>query len=100
MNGLVWRSRQAHGGLRRVNYFFRHLMIDTSGGMNKTFHWLDRAKDPRLVCHPILICLADLVWENVVCRTFVVRKGWLLCNFILFIISQSLVGNVRRKSSW
>merc|ERR1719265_425812 len=31
LDGLVWRSRQTDAGLRRVNFYVKHLLIDQDG---------------------------------------------------------------------
>merc|ERR1740130_1545336 len=36
LDGLVWRSRVTQNGLRRVNYYVRHLLVDPDGKFHKT----------------------------------------------------------------
>lgn len=32
LDGLIWRSRVAEGGMRRVNYYIKHLVVDAEVG--------------------------------------------------------------------
>merc|ERR1719359_1221619 len=50
LDGLIWRSRTSEGGMRRSNYYIRHLLVDANGRFSPTLAWIAKAKDPRLVC--------------------------------------------------
>jgi len=91
LDGLVWRSRVTQNGLRRVNYYVRHLLVDPDGKFHKTLEWVIRAKDPKIVCHPILVLLSDRVWTGVATRSFLFRKSWFLFTLLVFIVSQSVI---------
>jgi len=91
LDGLVWRSRVTQNGLRRVNYYARHLILDPDNKFHKTLEWVARAKDPKIVCHPILVMVSDKIWTGVATRTFLFRKSWFLFTLLVFIISQSVI---------
>merc|ERR1719454_586478 len=91
LNGLIWRSRTTENGIRRANYYIKHLLIDTSGKFSPTLAWIAKANDPRLVCHPILALLSDTVWGRLAQRTFLYRKSWFLFTLCVFICGQSIL---------
>eukprot|EP00438_Fugacium_kawagutii_P011228 Skav228658 [mRNA] locus=scaffold2369:179694:197246:+ [translate_table: standard] len=39
LDGLIWRSRFAVQGLRRVNYYVKHLIEDSEGNFNQALKW-------------------------------------------------------------
>eukprot|EP00927_Polykrikos_kofoidii_P045610 TRINITY_DN3963_c0_g1_i9.p1 TRINITY_DN3963_c0_g1~~TRINITY_DN3963_c0_g1_i9.p1 ORF type:complete len:1061 (-),score=226.45 TRINITY_DN3963_c0_g1_i9:506-3688(-) len=88
-DGLVWRSRIAEGGLRRVNYYVKHLVIDGEGESSQAMDWIAATKDPKLVCHPVMVLLNDLVWGHVVYSIFLRGKIWLFFTILVFIASQN-----------
>merc|ERR1719453_2222092 len=38
-DGLIWRSRLTEGGMRRVNYYIKHLLVDSNGNFNQALDW-------------------------------------------------------------
>merc|ERR1719158_785366 len=40
LDGLIWRSRNTENGLRRVNYYVKHLLTDENGAFSKTLSWI------------------------------------------------------------
>merc|ERR1719440_2309603 len=70
LDGLIWRSRLTENGQRRVNYYVKHLLVDSEGNFSKTLKWVVATKDPKIVCHPICVLMADLVWSKVAFRSF------------------------------
>eukprot|EP00927_Polykrikos_kofoidii_P027463 TRINITY_DN2414_c0_g1_i1.p1 TRINITY_DN2414_c0_g1~~TRINITY_DN2414_c0_g1_i1.p1 ORF type:complete len:1121 (+),score=186.47 TRINITY_DN2414_c0_g1_i1:47-3409(+) len=99
-DGLIWRSRITVGGMRRVNYYFKHLLIDPEGKFAKTLDWVVRAKDPKVVCHPVLVLLADIVWSRIACRSFFLRKMWFLITLVGFTLSQAIFENLQTGTTW
>merc|ERR1711988_1274007 len=91
LSGLIWRSRTTENGLRRCNFYIKHLLIDTNGKFSPTLQWIAKANDPRLVCHPILALLSDTVWGRLAQRTFLFRKSWFLFTLVVFIAGQSIL---------
>jgi len=91
LDGLIWRSRTAENGMRRSNFYIRHLLIDAQGKFSPTLSWVAKSNDPRLVCHPIIAYLSDIVWGQVAQRTFLFRKSWFLFTLVVFIAGQSIL---------
>jgi hypothetical protein len=94
LDGLIWRSRVAIQGYRRVNYYIKNLLLDPQGKFHKTLEWINDAQDPKTVCLPVLVLLADLVWARVACRSFLVRKSWFIITLFVFLTSQSALHSV------
>jgi len=53
--------------------------------------WVVKAKDPKLMVHPVLILMADLVWSRVALRSFIQRKSWFIFTLLVFVTSQSII---------
>jgi hypothetical protein len=94
LDGLVWRSRVTENGYRRVNYYVKYLLVDRDGSFHKTLEWIVQSKDPKIVCHPVLVFVADLLWNRVACRSFILGKAWFLVSLGVFITSQSALKSV------
>merc|ERR1719440_2148940 len=97
LNGLIWRSRLTDNGYRRVNYYMKHLLIDPQGNFAKNMDWVVKAKDPKLMVHPVLILMADLVWGRVALRSFIQRKLWFVFTLVVFVMSQSVIKGMALK---
>jgi len=95
---LVWRSRTTENGLRRVNYYIRHLLMDENGDFSKATEWLTDNKDPKLVCHPVVAMVTDMVWARIAFRTFIKSRAWFLFTLIVFITSQTILKNSKRTA--
>jgi len=91
LDGLVWRSRYTEQGRRRVNYYVKHLLVDTKGGFNEAMSWVSDMRDPKIVCHPLLVLLSDTVWNGPIFYVFLALKAWLMFTATLFIIAQSIL---------
>merc|ERR1719482_2501745 len=91
LDGLIWRARTTENGLRRANYYIRHLLVDAEGKFSPTLSWISKTKDPRLVTHPIIVLLSDTVWARQAGQTFMFRKSWFLVTLIVFVFGQSIL---------
>jgi len=98
LDGLIWRSRLTSNGYRRVNYYIKHLLVDAEGGFSKAIQWITDAQDAKLVCHPIVVILADLVWSKLAFSSFLYGKSWFLFNLLVFITSQSILEHMNEGS--
>jgi hypothetical protein len=94
LDGLIWRSRQIVGGYRRVNYYIKDLLVNDEGKFHKSLEWIARSEDPTIVCHPVLVLLADLVWSRVALASFLYKKSWFLFTLFMFLISQSVLNGL------
>jgi len=91
LDGLIWRSRTTENGLRRANYYVRHLLVDVNGKFSPTLSWIAKTNDPRLVCHPVIVLLSDTVWNRLACRSFLFRKSWFFFTLLVFVGAQSIL---------
>merc|ERR1719352_1506150 len=91
LDGLIWRSRLTVNGMRRVNYYMKYLVISPEGTFSPCLDWIVKSKDPKLMVHPLLVLLADLVWTRVALRSFIQRKLWFVFTLLVFVISQSII---------
>uniref|UniRef100_A0A7S2QH85 Ion transport domain-containing protein n=1 Tax=Zooxanthella nutricula TaxID=1333877 RepID=A0A7S2QH85_9DINO len=94
LDGLVWRSRTTENGLRRVNCYIKHLLVDADGEFNKAIEWITDNQDAKVVCHPLLTIVTDMVWSKVAFRTFLVLKVWFLFTLVIFVMSQSILNHL------
>jgi len=93
LDGLIWRSRQAENGKRRVNYYVKHLLVDSDGHFNQAMEWIADLKDPKIVCHPLLVLLSDIVWNGPIYLTFLFGRCWLMWTACMYVIAQSILAN-------
>lgn len=87
--GLVWRSRFSEDGLRRANFYIKHLLVSEGGGVSDALEHLVRSHDPTFISHPVIILVSDILWRGIVQRAFIVSKVWFvlsLMNFMLGIV--------------
>eukprot|EP00929_Paragymnodinium_shiwhaense_P097823 TRINITY_DN5941_c0_g4_i1.p1 TRINITY_DN5941_c0_g4~~TRINITY_DN5941_c0_g4_i1.p1 ORF type:complete len:680 (-),score=136.68 TRINITY_DN5941_c0_g4_i1:277-2316(-) len=99
LDGLIWRSRLTKNGLRRTNYYLKHLLQDSEGKFNKTMEWIVEARDPKLMVHPMLVLLSEVVWSQVALRSFLKRKVWFILALGLFLLSQSILKSANEDGS-
>jgi len=69
----------------------KHLLIDSNGKFSPTMSWIAKTRDPRLVTHPVLLLLSDVVWNKVARRAFLWRKSWFLTTLTIFIAGQAIL---------
>ncbi|CAE8734516.1 unnamed protein product [Polarella glacialis] len=91
LDGLIWRSRLTQGGQRRVNFYLKHLIQDADGKFDQALEWMVDAGDPKILCHPVVVLFADLVWGRLANKYFLLGKCWFLFTLIIFITSQSIL---------
>jgi len=94
LDGLIWRSRNTEAGMRRVNYYMKHLLMDEDGAFSKTLSWITSTRDPKLVCHPVIVLVADIVWSRVAYMSFMYSKLWFFFTLLVFITSQSVLEHI------
>ncbi|CAK0807291.1 unnamed protein product [Prorocentrum cordatum] len=91
LGGLVWRSQQAKEGVRRANYYVKHLVLDSEGGVSKAMEWLCEAKDPKIMIHPVVLKVSSILWNGFVRRLFILSRSWFVMSLIVFMLSQALL---------
>mmetsp|Transcript_44684 Transcript_44684/g.103258 ORF Transcript_44684/g.103258 Transcript_44684/m.103258 type:complete len:1213 (-) Transcript_44684:53-3691(-) len=90
-DGLIWRSRMVEDGRRRVNYYIKYLVVNPENKFDQAMEWITDLGDPKIVCHPIIVLLTDLIWSRVAYATFLFGKAWFVLTLIVFIVSQSVL---------
>jgi hypothetical protein len=93
-DGLIWRSHLTENGRRRVNYFVKHLIVNSDGGFSQAMEWITDARDPKIVCHPVFVLVNDTIWSRVAFRTFLYGKSWFIFTLLVFLTSQSILHHV------
>lgn len=91
LDRLIWRSRVVVAGVRRVNIYLEHLVIDKDANFADAIYWIQNLQDPTVVTHVVLEKLTDLVWNKVVYLPFMLSKVWLLFSLLVFLFSQSIL---------
>eukprot|EP00929_Paragymnodinium_shiwhaense_P022998 TRINITY_DN1450_c0_g1_i10.p1 TRINITY_DN1450_c0_g1~~TRINITY_DN1450_c0_g1_i10.p1 ORF type:complete len:1102 (+),score=238.25 TRINITY_DN1450_c0_g1_i10:61-3366(+) len=94
LDGMIWRSRLTVDGQRRVNYYMKHLLVDPEGKFAKTLEWIVKSRDPKLMVHPLLVFLSDVIWSKIAMRSFLNRKAWFVATLLIFVISQSIIKGI------
>jgi len=85
LDGLMWRSKQIKGGVRRVNYYISRILVE-EGGLAPSMHQLVKHGDPSLLCHPCTRFVFDLLWARMCCFAFIVTKLWFVLTLVDFIV--------------
>ncbi|CAE7896453.1 cep120, partial [Symbiodinium sp. KB8] len=91
LDGLIWRSRLTYQGLRRVNYYVKHLVQDLDGNSNQALEWLAEHKDPKIIVHPVVVLFADLIWNRLAMYHFLLGRCYFLFALCVFVTSQALL---------
>merc|ERR1719421_2078974 len=71
----------------------------TEGNFSKTVSWIAATRDPKLVCHPVIILVADIVWTKVAYRSFLFGKSWFFFTLLVFITSQSILEHLDQDNT-
>jgi len=95
LDGLVWRSRVAVNGQRRVNYYVKHLLQDAEGGFNQALEWLVVGKDPKIICHPAVVLFSDMIWSRLANRFLFLGRCYFLFTLCVFITSQAILTHLK-----
>lgn len=89
MDGLVWRSRQTREGVRRVNYYVKHLLKDANDDISQNLEWLVQHGDPVIIRHPTVVLFADILWSGLASYHFMASKLYFLLTLSIFITGQA-----------
>ncbi|CAK9034021.1 Pentatricopeptide repeat-containing protein, partial [Durusdinium trenchii] len=99
LDGLVWRSRQTKEGMRRVNYYVKHLIQDLDGYFSSNLEWLVEHSDPKMVRHPTVILFSDVLWHRLASYKFILSKIYFLLILGVFIVGQAALLNHRLEET-
>ncbi|CAL1168617.1 unnamed protein product [Cladocopium goreaui] len=73
LDGLVWRSRQAFNGKRRVNFY-----DIADDNFSRALEWLVERNDPKIICHSAVVLFADLLWTRMAQYDFLLGRCYFL----------------------
>eukprot|EP00435_Cladocopium_sp_Y103_P045546 s1188_g13.t1 len=90
LDGLVWKSRSTHNGLRRVNYFIKNLLQDKDGNFSKSIEWLVNYDDPKAISHPASALAVNVVWSGLAVRYFLAGRVFFLISLSAFMAGQAV----------
>jgi len=91
LDGLIWRSRFTERGMRRVNYYVKYLFLTHSGEFAQAIEWIVDNQDPKIVCHPCVSMVTDIVWNQVAFKSFLMAKGLFVFTLLIFILGASIL---------
>jgi len=86
LDGLMWRSKQIKGGMRRVNYYISRILVTETGQLAPSMQQLVKHGDPNLLCHPCTRFVFDLLWARMCCLAFMITKLWFVVTLLDFIV--------------
>jgi len=94
LDGLVWRSHRSKDGMRRVNSYVKHMLVNSDGGFSDSLKWISDSGEPALVSHPIIALMADTLWSGIVFRHFIYSRMWNICSLCVLILSQEVLPGI------
>jgi len=97
LDGLVWRSRLTAGGYRRTNYYVKHLIQDQEENFSQALEWLADFREPKIICHPVVVLFADMVWGHLALYSFLIGRIYFLFMLCLFITSQAIIPRLQTE---
>eukprot|EP00930_Biecheleria_cincta_P060599 TRINITY_DN4623_c0_g1_i1.p1 TRINITY_DN4623_c0_g1~~TRINITY_DN4623_c0_g1_i1.p1 ORF type:complete len:1162 (+),score=193.23 TRINITY_DN4623_c0_g1_i1:169-3654(+) len=99
LDGLCWRSTRTQAGTRRANYYVKHLIINKDGQPAEFLRELCKIKDPKLMCHPVVVTVSDKLWSGLVQRQFLLSRLWFIASLITLMLSQSILPKIPALAS-
>eukprot|EP00931_Biecheleriopsis_adriatica_P056265 TRINITY_DN33336_c0_g1_i1.p1 TRINITY_DN33336_c0_g1~~TRINITY_DN33336_c0_g1_i1.p1 ORF type:complete len:1164 (+),score=258.15 TRINITY_DN33336_c0_g1_i1:126-3617(+) len=91
LDGLCWRSRRTSDGLRRANYYIQHLIINQEGEPAEFLRELCSLKDPKIMCHAVVVVVSDTLWTGVVSRQFLLSRVWFIISLAALMLGQAIL---------
>mmetsp|Transcript_16320 Transcript_16320/g.28583 ORF Transcript_16320/g.28583 Transcript_16320/m.28583 type:complete len:1108 (+) Transcript_16320:55-3378(+) len=93
LDGLIWRSHRTEGNgqWRRVNYFVKYMLIDQKGKFSEATRAISSTGDPRLMSHPVVEMLIELLWAGIVKKQFMYSRLWNIVSLVVFLLSQEIL---------
>mmetsp|Transcript_56143 Transcript_56143/g.89045 ORF Transcript_56143/g.89045 Transcript_56143/m.89045 type:complete len:1212 (+) Transcript_56143:127-3762(+) len=99
LDGLIWRSHRPENGKRRVNYYVKHMLINSKGNFSDALMWLTATGDPAIIVQPVCVLLSDTLWNEVVYRQFIISKMWNIFSLLVFMLSQGILPSYIKEGS-
>lgn len=96
LDHLIWRCRTAVNGMRRTNYYVKHLLVDQDGKPSSTLQWLVISGNPTIMAHPVIVLVSDTLWNRIVKKRFILQKIWFVMSLLVFMLSQAVFPKLER----
>lgn len=91
LEGLIWRSHKPDHGMRRCNYYIRHLLVDKYGDFADALKWLAATGEPLIIAQPVVALVSDTLWNGIVYVQFIGYKMWWILNLLIFMFAQGVL---------
>ncbi|CAE7377621.1 unnamed protein product, partial [Symbiodinium necroappetens] len=93
LDGMMWHSHLTTAGMRRTNYYIKHLITDRNGDFAPCMKAIVQLQDPGIAVHRVLTRVTGIVWQGLIRSRFIFGTTWLLFNFLLFVLSHGLLNH-------
>ncbi|CAE7808573.1 unnamed protein product [Symbiodinium sp. CCMP2456] len=93
LDGMMWHSHLTSDGMRRTNYYIKHLITDRNGDFAPCMKAIVQLQDPGIAVHRVLTRVTGIVWQGLIRSRFIFGTTWLLFNFMLFVLSHGLLNH-------
>eukprot|EP00439_Symbiodinium_sp_Y106_P082888 s1008_g22.t1 len=88
LDGLIWRSARTDAGLRRVNFYVKHLL---EGEPAEFLREICTTRDPKIMVHPAVVMVSDTLWGGIVRNSFLLSRLWFLTSLLIFMLSVAIL---------
>ncbi|CAE7205083.1 unnamed protein product [Symbiodinium sp. CCMP2456] len=99
LNGLIWRSARTDSGLRRVNFYVKHLLVNQEGEPAEFLREICTTKDPKIMVHPAVVMVSDTLWGGIVRNSFLISRLWFLTSLLIFMLSVAILPKTTQLES-
>jgi len=99
LDGLVWRSHRPERGMRRVNLYVKHMLVNAEGGFADSLKYLAASGDPAIISHPVSVLVSNTLWNGIIYKRFIYFKMWNIFTLILFMFTQGILPQMRETGS-
>lgn len=99
LNGLIWRSARTDSGLRRVNFYVKHLLVNQEGEPAEFLREICTIKDPKIMVHPAVVMVSDTLWGGIVRNSFLISRLWFLTSLLIFMLSVAILPKTTQLES-
>lgn len=94
LDGLVWRSTRTENGMRRANYYVKHLVVNAEGAVADALKEICSLKDPKIMVKETIVVVSDALWNGSVKNYFLLSRIWFIASLFLFMISQAVLPKI------
>lgn len=94
LDGLVWRSTRTENGLRRTNFYVKHLVVNAEGNVADALKEICTLKDPKIMVNETIVVVSDALWNGSVKNYFLLSRIWFIVSLALFMVSQAILPKI------